>query len=170
MAARQSDNKDEYKMYDMKLLTIRFLLTLLVVCGASFRAAGKSPEKLPGRSIETRQLPETVRRFVLRHYSNLSRVNYRWDRRFYYAFNENGGYLLFSTDGSLRGFRFHMRQPSAAIVAQLPEASMTHIRNHYPKHFLCTFLPAGEGYRAELFGADDRTLHFDSEGRFVREE
>ena len=47
---------------------------------------------------------------------------------------------------------------------------MTHIRNHYPKHFLCTFLPAGEGYRAELFGADDRTLHFDSEGRFVREE
>ena len=40
MAARQSDNKDEYKMYDMKLLTIRFLLALLVVCGASFRAAG----------------------------------------------------------------------------------------------------------------------------------
>lgn len=94
----------------MRLLTIRFLLALLVVSGASFRAAGKSPEKLPGRSIETKQLPETIRRFVLRHYSNLSRFNYRWYKRFYYAFNDNGGYMLFSADGALRGFRYYLRQ------------------------------------------------------------
>ncbi|MCD8034794.1 MAG: hypothetical protein LUF83_10950 [Alistipes sp.] len=154
----------------MRLLTIRFFLALLVVSGASFRAAGRSPEKLPGRNIETKQLPEAIRRFVLRHYSNLSRFNYRWDKRFYYAFNDNGDYMLLLADGALRGFRFHMRQPSATIVAQLPEASVTHIRNHYPEYFLCTFLPAGEGYRAELFGADDRTLHFDGGGRFVRED
>lgn len=155
----------------MRLLTIRFLLALLVVSGASFRAAGKSPEKLPGRSIETKQLPETIRRFVLRHYSNLSRFNYRWDKRFYYAFNDNGGYMLFSADGALRGFRYYLRQMPCELADLLPELPMHHIREHYPKHSLCAFLPAGEGgYRAELFGADDRTLHFDSDGRVVREE
>ena len=105
----------------MRLLTIRFLLALLVVSGASFRAAGKSPEKLPGRSIETKQLPETIRRFVLRHYSNLSRFNYRWDKRFYYAFNDNGGYMLFSADGALRGFRYYLRQMPCELADLLPD-------------------------------------------------
>lgn len=109
----------------MRLLTIRFLLALLVVSGASFRAAGKSPEKLPGRSIETKQLPETIRRFVLRHYSNLSRFNYRWDKRFYYAFNDNGGYMLFSADGALRGFRYYLRQMPCELADLLPELPMT---------------------------------------------
>lgn len=154
----------------MRLLTIRFLLVLLVVAGASFRAAGKSPEKLPGRNIETKQLPEAIRRFVLRHYSNLSRFNYRWDKRFYYAFNDNGGYMLLSADGALRGFRYYLRQMPCELADLLPELPMNYIREHYPKHFLCAFLLAGEGYRAELFGADDRTLHFDGGGRFVRED
>ena len=154
----------------MRLLTIRFLLALLVVCGASFHAAGKSPEKLPGRSIETKQLPETIRRFVLRHYSDLNRFNYRWDKRFYYACDETGGYYLFSAAGAIQGFRFNMRQPSRQVVDLLPEAAMSHIRERYPNHFLCAFLPQDKGYRAELFGVDERIVYFDSEGRFVREE
>lgn len=154
----------------MRVMIFRFLLPLLFVSGAFLSAAGKSPEKLPGRSIETRQLPEAVRQFVLRHYSNLNRFSYRWDKRFYYAFNDNGGYMLLSADGTLRGFRYYLRQLPDELAGLLPELPMHHIREHYPNHFLCAFLPAGEGYRAELFGTDDRMLHFDCEGRFVREE
>lgn len=78
--------------------------------------------------------------------------------------------MLFSADGALRVFHYYLRQMPCELAGLLPEPPMNHIREHYPKHFLCAVLPAGEGYRAELFGADDRTLHFDSEGRFVRAE
>ena len=151
-------------------MTIRFLLALLLLAGGFTLGAGRFSEKLPGRSIETKQLPETIRRFVLRHYSDLNRFNYRWDKRFYYACDETGGYYLFSAAGAIQGFRFNMRQPSRQVVDLLPEAAMSHIREHYPKHFLCAFLPQDKGYRAELFGADDRIVYFDSEGRFVKEE
>ena len=116
------------------------------------------------------QLPDTVRRFVARHFTSLHQFTYRSDRGFYYVCDEAGGYYLFSAGGAIRGFRFCMRQPSRQILDLLPEAAMTHIRESYPGYFLGAFLPEGEGYRAELFGADDRTLRFDGEGRFLREE
>lgn len=154
----------------MRVTTIRFLLVLLVFVGASFRSSGKSPGKLPGRIIEARHLPGPVQRFVLLHFSNLNRFRYRWDRHFYYAFNENGGYLLLSGEGNLQGFRYHVRQVSREFVALLPGVPTTYIRERYPNHFLCAFLPQDKGYRVELFGPDDRIVYFDCEGRFVREE
>lgn len=128
------------------------------------------PEKLPGRSIAAGQLPDTVRRFVARHFANLHQFTYRSNRHFYYVCDEAGGYYLFSGEGAIRGFRFCMRQPSRQILDLLPEAAMAHIRESYPGYFLGAFLPDGEGFRAELFGADDRTLRFDSEGGFLSEE
>lgn len=41
------------------------------------------------------------------------------------------------------------------------------IRECYPACSLGVFLPEVEGFRAGLFGADDRTLHFDRGGRFL---
>ena len=132
--------------------------------------AGRFSGKLPGRIIEAKQLPDPVRRFVLQHFPSLNRFSYRWDKRFYYAVNENGGYLLLSADGMLGGFRYHVRQIPREFVDLLPGTSMTYLRERYPNHFLCAFLPQDKGYRAELFGVDDRIVYFDSEGRFVKEE
>lgn len=130
----------------------------------------EGPEKLPGRSIAAGRLPDTVRRFVVRHFANPHQFTYRSDRSFYYVCDEAGGYYLFSGDGAIRGFCFCMRQPSRQILDLLPGAAVAHIRESYPGYFLGVFLPEGEGFRAELFGADDRTLHFDGEGRFLSEE
>ena len=80
------------------------------------------------------------------------------------------GYLLLSADGMLGGFRYHVRQIPREFVDLLPGTSMTYLRERYPNHFLCAFLPQDKGYRAELFGVDDRIVYFDSEGRFVKEE
>ena len=129
----------------MREMIIRFLLALLLLAGGFTLGAGRFSGKLPGRIIEAKQLPDPVRRFVLQHFPSLNRFSYRWDKRFYYAVNENGGYLL-------------------------PGTSMTYLRERYPNHFLCAFLPQDKGYRAELFGVDDRIVYFDSEGRFVKEE
>lgn len=154
----------------MKPILIKTLLAVLLVAGACPHAACKSPGKLPGRSIAAGQLPDTVRRFVVRHFANPHQFTYRSDRGFYYVCDEAGGYYLFSGDGAIRGFRFCMRQPSRQILDLLPGAAVAHIRESYPGYFLGAFLPEGEGYRAELFGADDRTLRFDGEGRFLPEE
>lgn len=154
----------------MKQILIKTLLAVLLVAGACPHAACKSPWKLPGRSIAAGQLPDTVRRFIARHFANLHQFTYRSNRHFYYVCDEAGGYYLFSAGGAIRGFRFCMRQPSRQILDLLPEAAVTHIRESYPGYFLGAFLPEGEGYRAELFGADDRTLRFDGEGGFLSEE
>ena len=132
--------------------------------------ACKAPGKLPGRSIAAGQLPDTVRRFVVRHFANPHQFTYRSDRGFYYVCDEAGGYYLLSGDGAIRGFRFCMCQPSRQILDLLPGAAVAHIRESFPGYFLGAFLPEGEGYRAELFGADDRTLRFDGEGGFLSEE
>ena len=154
----------------MREMTIRFLLALLLLAGGFTLGAGRFSGKLPGRIIEAKQLPDPVRRFVLQHFPSLNRFSYRWDKRFYYAVNENGGYLLLSADGMLGGFRYHVRQIPREFVDLLPGTSMTYLRERYPNHFLCAFLPQDKGYRAELFGVDDRIVYFDSEGRFMKEE
>lgn len=154
----------------MKQILIKTLLAVLLVAGACPYAACKSPGKLPGRSIAAGQLPDTVRRFVVRHFANPHQFTYRNDRSFYYVCDEAGGYYLLSGDGAIRGFRFRMRQPSRQILDLLPEAAVAYIRESYPGYFLGAFLPEDGGYRAELFGEDDRTLRFDGEGRFLREE
>ena len=154
----------------MKPILIKTLLAVLLVAGACPYAACKAPGKLPGRSIAAGQLPDTVRRFVVRHFANPHQFTYRSDRGFYYVCDEAGGYYLLSGDGAIRGFRFCMCQPSRQILDLLPGAAVAHIRESYPGYFLGAFLPEGEGYRAELFGADDRTLRFDGQGRFLPEE
>lgn len=154
----------------MKPIMLKAFLILLLVTGVFSDTYGKSPDKLPGRSIAARQLPDTVRRFITRYCANMHQFTYRRDRRFYYACDEGGGYYLLSTNGTLHGFRFSLRQPSRQIIELLPAAATAHIRETCPGHCLSAFLPEGDGYRAELFGADDRTLRFDSEGRFLREE
>ena len=154
----------------MKPILIKTLLAVLLVAGACPYAACKAPGKLPGRSIAAGQLPDTVRRFVVRHFANPHQFIYRSDRGFYYVCDEAGGYYLLSGDGAIRGFRFCMCQPSRQILDLLPGAAVAHIRESFPGYFLGAFLPEGEGYRAELFGADDRTLRFDGEGRFLPEE
>ena len=154
----------------MKPILIKTLLAVLLIAGACPYAACKSPGKLPGRSIAAGRLPDTVRRFVVRHFANPHQFTYRNDRSFYYVCDEAGGYYLFSGDGAIRGFRFCMCQPSRQILDLLPGAAIAHIRESFPGYFLGAFLPEGEGFRAELFGADDRTLRFDGEGRFLSEE
>ena len=154
----------------MKQILIKTLLAVLLVAGACPYAACKSPGKLPGRSIAVGQLPDTVRRFVARHFTNLHQFTYRNDRSFYYVCDEAGGYYLFSAGGAIRGFRFRMRQPSRQILDLLPGAAVAYIRESYPGYFLGAFLPEDGGFRAELFGADDRTLRFDGQGRFLPEE
>ena len=149
--------------------TLLAALSVLVCCGA-LTVRGAEPGKLPGRSIEMKRLPDTVRRFVVRHFTNLHQFTYRSDRRFYYVCDEMGGYYLFSAAGAIQGFRFCMRQPSHEIVELLPGAATAYIRGHYRNYFLGAFLPDGDGFRAELFGADDRTLLFDAEGRFLSGE
>ena len=111
-----------------------------------------------------------MRRFVTRYCTTLHRFTYRSDRSFYYVCDEVGGYYLFSASGAMKGFRFNFRQLSRQIIELLPAAATAYIREYYPNYSIGTFLPEGDGYRAELFGADDRTLRFDSEGRFLREE
>lgn len=128
------------------------------------------PARLPGRSITVKRLPATLRQFLVRHLAGLHHFAYRSDRRFYYACDEAGGYYLFCGEGTLRGFCLHMRQPTREIVDLLPEAVTARIRELYPNYFLCSFLPEGEGFRAELFGTDNRTLHFDGQGCLLGEE
>lgn len=153
----------------MKKIGLAALFVLVFFLG--FESFGhERPDKLPGRSIAVRQLPDTVRRFITRYCANIHQFTYRRDRRFYYACDEGGGYYLLSTNGTLHGFRFSLRQPSRQIIELLPAAATAHIREHYPAYYFGAFLPEGDGYRAELFGADDRTLRFDSGGRFLREE
>lgn len=150
-----------------------FVALFVLVFFSGFVSPGsghEGPEKRPGRSIAVERLPDTVRRFVVRHFANPHQFTYRSDRSFYYVCDEAGGYYLFSGDGAIRGFRFCMRQPSRQILDLLPGAAVAHIRESYPGYFLGAFLPEGEGYRAELFGEDDRTLRFDGEGRFLSEE
>ena len=53
---------------------------------------------------------------MLQHFPSLNRFSYRWDKRFYYAVNENGGYLLLSADGMLGGFRYHVRFPGSSWI------------------------------------------------------
>ena len=154
----------------MKPILIKTLLAVLLVAGACPGTCGKAPGKLPGRSIAARRLPNTVRRFVARHFTNLHQFTYRSDRSFYYVCDEARGYYLFSAGGAIRGFRFCMRQPSRQILDLLPGAAVAYIRESYPGYFLGAFLPEDGGFRAELFGADDRTLRFDGEGRFLSEE
>lgn len=83
--------------------------------------------------------------------------------------NEAGGYYLFSEKGVMGGFHFCISQPSRQIIDLLPEPAVAHIREFYPSYFLGTFLSEGEGYRGELFGADDRMLRFDGEVRLLSE-
>lgn len=148
-----------------------FVALFLFVSFSGFGSSGhERTEKLPGRSIAAGQLPDTVRRFVVRHFANPNQFTYRSDRSFYYVCNEAGGYYLFSGKGAILGFRFCMCQPSHQIIDLLPETVVAHIRESYPGYFLCAFLPEGEGYRVELFGKDGRTLRFDRQGRFLREE
>ena len=87
-------------------MTIRFLLALLLLAGGFTLGAGRFSGKLPGRIIEAKQLPDPVRRFVLQHFPSLNRFSYRWDKRFYYAVNENGGYLLLSAASATMCVRF----------------------------------------------------------------
>ena len=153
----------------MKKIGLAALFVLVFFLG--FESFGhERPDKLPGRSIAAKQLPDTVRRFITRYCTNLHQFTYRSDRRFYYACDEVGGYYLFSASGAMKGFRFNFRQPSRQIVELLPAKVLAYIREHYPAYFLRAFLPEGDGYRAELFGMEDRDLRFDSEGHFLREE
>ena len=95
----------------MKPILIKTLLAVLLIAGACPHATCKAPGKLPGRSIAAGRLPDTVRRFVVRHFANPHQFTYRSDRSFYYVCDEAGGYYLFSGDGAIRGFRFCMCQP-----------------------------------------------------------
>ena len=154
----------------MKPILIKTLLAVLLIAGACPHATCKAPGKLPGRSIAAGRLPDTVRRFVVRHFANPHQFTYRSDRSFYYVCDKAGGYYLFSGDGAIRGFRFCMCQPSRQILDLLPGAAVAYIRESYPGYFLGAFLPEDGGFRAELFGEDDRTLRFDGEGGFLHEE
>lgn len=63
----------------MKRILINPFLILLLIVGAFSVTYGKSPQKLPGRSITENQLPDTIRRFV-KHYSSINRFEYRCDK------------------------------------------------------------------------------------------
>ena len=154
----------------MKPILIKTLLAVLLVAGACPHAACKASGNSPGAVSRRDNCPTRCGGSwcgTLPIRTSLPTAN---DRSFYYVCDEAGGYYLLSGDGAIRGFRFRMRQPSRQILDLLPEAAVAYIRESYPGYFLGAFLPEDGGYRAELFGEDDRTLRFDGEGRFLREE
>lgn len=93
----------------LKLLTALFALAFCVqggLCGTP---------KLPGSSVRTKQLPATIHRFLSRQFVG-RQFTYRQDRNFYYAFIDEGQYVLFSRDGAVRGFRFRTMQPTREVA------------------------------------------------------
>lgn len=151
------------KRMKIKLFTVLFALAFCVqgaLCGTS---------KLPGNSVKTKQLPATVHRFLSRQFVN-RQFTYRQDRDFYYAFIEEGQYILFSRDGAVRGFRFRMMQPTHEVASCIPCGVSSYIGEHYLGCYIDVFLPVAEGFRVELYGGEEWILHFDAGGRLLKEE
>lgn len=101
------------KSMKLKLLTALFALAFCVqgaLCG--------TPER-PGSSVRTKQLPDTIHRFLSRQFVG-RQFTYRQDRDFYYAFIDEGQYVLFSRDGAVRGFRFRTMQPAREVASCIP--------------------------------------------------
>lgn len=147
----------------LKLLTVLFALSFCVqggLCGTP---------KLPGSSVKTKQLPATIRRFLSRQFVG-RQFTYRQDRDFYYAFIDEGQYVLFSRDGAVRGFRFRTMQPTREVASCIPGGVSFYIGEHYPGCYTDVFLPVADGFRVELYGGQERILHFDAEGRLLKEE
>ena len=157
-------------MIDRILYRSVFILLFLILGCSAPCTFGRTAPKLPGRVVPSRTLPVAMQRFVVRHFSGLGHFTYRSDRRYYYAYDESGGYFLFSERGDMLGFRFYMRQPTRQILALLPEGITDYLREHYRNCFVSTFLPDDEGYRVGLYGETACTLRFDGEGCFLSEE
>ena len=144
----------------LKLLTVLFALSFCVqggLCGTP---------KLPGSSVRTKQLPVTIHRFLSRQFVG-RQFTYRQDRNFYYAFIDEGQYVLFSRDGAVWGFRFRTMQEVASCI---PCGVSSYIGEHYPGCYTDVFLPVADGFRVELYGGQERILHFDAGGRLLKEE
>ena len=142
----------------IKLLTVLFALAFCV------QDALCSTPKLPGSSVHTKHIPAAIHRFLSRQFT------YRQDRDFYYAFIDEGQYVLFSRDGAVRGFRFRTMQPTREVASCIPTEISSYIREHYPGCYTDVFLPVAEGFRVELYGGQERILHFDAGGRLLEEE
>lgn len=155
----------------MKWFRVAALCVLLCsACVGGFgRERGRS--SLPGRSIAAERLPDTLHRFIVRHFIHIYSFTYRRDRNFYYVCDEAGGFYLFSGQGAILGFRLYLRQPSGQILDMLPLPIVSYVKEHYRGYYFDVLLPVNGGYRVEIFGTDRRrTLRFDGEGRFLREE
>lgn len=151
------------KSMKLKLLTALFALAFCVqggLCGTP---------KLPGSSVRTKQLPVTIHRFLSRQFVG-RQFTYRQDRNFYYAFIDEGQYVLFSRDGAVRGFRFRTMQPTREVASCIPCGVSSYIGAHYPGCYTDVFLPVADGFRVELYGGQERILHFDGGGRLLKEE
>lgn len=147
----------------LKLLTVLFVLACCVqstLCGTP---------KRPGSGIGARHLPDTIHRFLSRQFVG-RQFTYRQDRDFYYAFIDEGQYVLFSRDGAVRGFRFRTMQPMREVASCIPCGVSSYIGEHYPGCYTDVFLPVAGGFRVELYGGQERILHFDGEGRLLKEE
>ena len=146
-----------------RLLTVLFALAFCVQ-----GALGGTPER-PGSSVKTKHLPDTIHRFLSRQFVG-RQFTYRQDRDFYYAFIDEGQYVLFSRDGAVRGFRFRTMQPTREVASCIPCGVSSYIGEHYPGCYTDVFLPVADGFRVELYGGQERILHFDAEGRLLKEE
>lgn len=147
-----------------KLLTALFALAFCVQ-----GALGGTPER-PGSSVRTKHLPATIHRFLSRQFVG-RQFTYRQDRNFYYAFIDEGQYVLFSRDGAVRGVRFRTMQPTREVARScIPGGVSSYIGEHYPGCYTDVFLPVADGFRVELYGGQERILHFDAEGRLLKEE
>ena len=144
------------------------LLGLLLLPFAPDTQAG-TPGKLPGRTVATRQLPDTIARFLSGQFVGRS-FTYRQDKTCYYACYGEREYILFYREGTVLGFRFHTMQPPREVAACIPHGIAVYIRKHYPDSYTDVFLPEGEGFRAELYGKEDKILYFDRSGKLLREE
>lgn len=147
----------------IKLLTVLFALAFCV------QGDLYGTPKLPGSSVKTKQLPVTIHRFLSRQFVG-RQFTYRQDKNFYYAFIDEGQYVLFSRDGAVRGFRFRTMQPTREVASCIPCGVSSYIGEHYQGCYIDVFLPVAEGFRVELYGGQERILHFDAEGRLLKEE
>lgn len=145
------------------------LVLFALAFGISEALAG-TPEKLPGRRVDRRDLPDTISvflsaRFGQRHFT------FRRDKESYYAYLDDTQYILFSQQGAILGYSFLMMQPSThELRACIPESIASYLRERFPGCKVDIFLPAGEGFRARIFGTENKILYFDSSGTPLREE
>lgn len=147
----------------IKRLTVLFPLAFCV-----WGTLWATPPELPGRRIDEKHVADTVRRFVNSRFFG-RQFTYRQDKAFYYVFIDRWQYLLFSPEGTVRGFRFRTMQPTQEVASCIPVGMSSYIRTHYPGYYTA-FLPEKEGFLVKLYGRDDKLLYLDGEGRLLKEE